>query len=1140
MSFICRLPSSDSAGSGGLGRRRGGGLCSVENGGVRPTKAFSPPSPPSSDGSKSSSPLLNGNATVISSPLPVTGAADNGAIISNGDSFFGKHDGFTLSPVKSKPSVVANGVTTSGHQVKSTVKNHKNAAYVPPQPVRKAPSAPSSSANKIVISSPSLKGSTNRAVLSSTTTSTTVPKSLPPPPPPSAPLLPPVAIVNPQRRPTNANSQPRPLSVPDHTSIMVDEKPTIVMASQTNVPNNSSNSKPSTVARLASFLSKKDKSGEASDDDHDSVKSHTLPRKAAKINRESLMQLEISAPMQLQATKLPENLVPVRPAPCPPPEPNLKPSQVKVTQVFNDKGRKEPGNNVSSSDEGGKAKVTFAPSVKLQDKSENNSELQRIGSVREQSVTMRPPIPKFGSMRAPRPKSLPPPRPSEPPPRPPLPKIPSRDSDEFYDDCVESLNASVDDVPSPNDSIYATIPDDTASVQLTEPFYANNAAIAQEKQPKKSVFSMLYAKAKKKKKEEVPEEPFYCNIGGSDSVEELDKSQASTNRKSPSRSSSTSPPDRASRESSEEGGLFSEIVSELGSRQPEFKIVLSKNKQKGKGEANVKDVKLKEKTEKISGKPGSNSASVTKNTDSATASKQLPKVDTSINPLPKSVSYPWKNEKANNESPLHNSLSSDCTADKTAKLHHSSKPRGVMSYLKRNLSDDKEKIKAQNSEVAIKDATPDIKCPITAVSNTTITTHISKDTSVPQLKGSTKTDERNTQNVLPASKSLESSLAAVRAASSQLHGGGGTSANNLQQLNSSRTTLPVYTNVPAPSHLKPKSEEPFQKLETPAFGHPSKAEDTNNKSSREQGSLLSKNIVNYNCSVSQDNNNATTRPQKESFSSHVNTVGSTTLSLAEPVSSSVKPISKGTSSKSSRPVFPPDKIVFPPDKSNLSSNKASKKDTTVTTTTGNSNLTRGSARSSGPRTKTLAGKSNKVTSPVPPSVHNNKNENKSLTTIKSGRVLSPSRPATSSSLASGKLSLTNSNSDTSDKSRSVTPQPAGKAGVKTAPARAKSPTSPTEQRKDSLAVRKQQSAGKGISGRRQSSGSSSSASKGNSTAYAGKSVGNSNVASLQQKFEKGTADNTGSKTTEAKNKVMNSARRTSADSSKPNVAPKPK
>ncbi|KAA0202337.1 hypothetical protein HAZT_HAZT000418 [Hyalella azteca] len=542
-----RLPTRDpeSGRRGGLGIPRG--ISSTSAGGISSSAT-------SSSESKSNSPLLNGSANITSPHIPVVGANGTSADVK----FFGKHQGFTISPIGADS--LSEETASRAHTTIVVPNGLSKTSVVPPQPVRQAPSTPA----KIVISNPSLQASTNRAV-QPVGQVPCLPKTLPPPPShPSSP--PPVAVVNPSRRTHSA--APRPLSVPDQNSVIISRPATAPSA-------NSSKSSSSTASKIASFLNKKDKSAEeTNEDDRDANRCSTLPRKASKINRESLMQLEISAPMQLQATKLPENLVPVRVAPEPP---------STVIDVTTKDGCKSP-------------KVTWAPSVNSSEKtSAHSSDIHRIGSMREPPVTLRPSIPKFGSMRTPRPKSLPPARPSDPPPRPPLPTIPSPGSEDVYDDCVESFNNTThitslgEGTTSPTESIYATIEEGTSPENVTsvesktvdsdppsepEPFYANSSAIipANDQPAKKSVFSFLYGKTKRKKKESV-EEPLYSNIG---SIDEVNTSKDASSP--PSRSSSLTPPDRASCGSSEDGGLLSEIVSELVTREPDFRNALVSRK----------------------------------------------------------------------------------------------------------------------------------------------------------------------------------------------------------------------------------------------------------------------------------------------------------------------------------------------------------------------------------------------------------------------------------------------------------------------------------------------------------------------------------------------------------------------------------
>lgn len=482
-------------------------------------------SPRSSDGSKSNSPLLNGRSNRGTKSEVTT-------------QLIGKYEGFTLSPIKERAKTETGSNISKNENSQNvfsnnlTAKSNLGTSKMKSNPLPSNVWPPNSGKTIVVdISQPSLQATTNPAVKGPA--SVHVPLRAAPLPPTS--------------KKAEESITYRPKSVPDASVLIHNEPPP---SSSASFELNRDQSKWST--KITSFLNKKEKNptgdtGSVTSDS--SQQDNTFPRKAFKINKEDLLNLEISHPMQLQATELPSNLVPVRSAPEPP----------KLTQVHSSEAH-----NVNQRKSSSALKVSWASDdIELQ----NTENFSRIGSVREPSVTSRPVIPKFGSMRVQRPKSLPPARPSQPPPRPPLPSIPGTpEAEYFYDDCITvefSSPASKDD----KESIYATIDEET-------PTGNPNPTASDGKKVRKNFFSMLYAKTKKKNNNETSNmEPMYCNID--ESANQYDQVPDSPDKYS------SVVTDGASCSSAEDGGLLSEIVNELASREPPQYVntLSSQNKQ---------------------------------------------------------------------------------------------------------------------------------------------------------------------------------------------------------------------------------------------------------------------------------------------------------------------------------------------------------------------------------------------------------------------------------------------------------------------------------------------------------------------------------------------------------------------------------
>ncbi|CAL4062248.1 unnamed protein product, partial [Meganyctiphanes norvegica] len=858
---------------------------------------------------------------------------------------------------------------------------------------------------KMSISGPCLQGSTNPAVAPVRSAPppppTAPPPNTAPPPPPTFPptIVHPTTVVPLRKAPTFPS---RPLSVPDASTLIAqanNQQPTDVRIKLEE-------DKPSTVSRIAYFLSKKDKLQQQSQAPQQTVievpeiketevgGSNTLPRKAAKIKRESLKQLEISSPMQLHATELPANLVPVRNAPDPPMPANLKPSEVKASQDDSSKPNKVswapsvPEDNINLQNEvRSNIRVTWTPAAK--DNSETDSaqsELIRIGSMRETPVTIRPVIPKFGSMRAPRPKSLPPCRPSDPPPRPPLPMIPGTpESEYYYDDClniVEGTAPIADEELSPTESIYATIDENPVkgSPSKQEVTYAPNDS--EEKKEKKSIFSFFNKPKKKKEKDKdqlenvVISEPIYTNLVESppEEVEHTYSNVESVHNNLKSRAPSLSPPDtssppsplirdRTSCGSSDDGGLLSEIVSELSTRDDNFVSTLAKKKKNSLVNDRVETVnEVSKEKSSINPEPVKALAKPSEKNESSAG-------------MTKSKSYPWrvkkdtpKTSKASGSlvtSPSgvdNTSVTSTFTLPTTSTATTSGPtPRGVFSYLGKS-----------------KPSTSSITHPTSTITTTTSATSAPitstvKPPNTSSLWGNSRGTTSNSgptafSKTLTSASSLEASLAAVRAAGAAA--GEAAAAANV----AGSTALTGST-----SSSKPTSQ-----------------------SSSNTGSTL-KNV-----------------PQTVGYKRPGTTATTTTMTTTSvtTTTSSNKPITSAATSKS-RPNFPPDKILFPPDKMLNSSSSTISKDSEIGTH-------KTSSKEAPGKTSNITSSSDKPKSKGP----------SPASSVTSTSGFKPSKLSTSRGTTPARNTPATSSGRGSDKSRSTTPQ-SSKDGKKT-------PTTPTE------------------------------------------------------------------------------------------------
>ena len=1043
-------------------------------------------SPPSSHGSKSNSPLLNGHIS--------------NSVVNSDDHFFGKHNGFTLSPIKEKKPLPENGAPPalipipptkspeeSTDKVSSPSSVEKKSIVISNntpdpgwniKPVNNLPSnvwppnsQSPSAGSKVIISGPSLQASTNPAVAPSAPPFRTIKDESPPPPYSS--VVPPVAIVNPTRRAPSA----RPLSVPDASALVEHApEPPVQSVNESNSKQDPS-TKPSAVSRIASFLSKKEKNEAESNQ----VQSHTLPRKAAKINRESLLQLEISAPMQLHATELPNNLLPVRPAPDVPMPNNILPSQVKASQKDDNTKSKvswaqsvADNTNSTSKDNKNKDKIiNVLPSVDNQNKNNPiiNNDLQRIGSVRESSVTVRPNIPKFGSMRAPRPKSLPPTRPSQPPPRPPLPMIPGTpESENIYE--TSAVHSDEEDRPnSPQESIYATI-DEKSPEQEKSPPISQSSPPASQKKDKKSMFSFLYSKPKRKKLEEEKEfkEPLYCNIDPSgeplmspdDDVisEHIYSTPATSPIASPTRSSTSSPArqDRNSCGSSEDGGLLSEIVSELANREPEIVNSLG-NKNKTKKSSSIE-------APKVSNEGNSTPKSFT-----------VPTIcDSNKTNLSKSPTYPWRSNKTeditNSDKIKSNTSLKSNISSKNPSVSQSNKinePRGVFSYLK------KAPTKSESANVNGKSNVSS-----STVKNISDLSKDKADSSTTSLKSpviSTPVLDNLSHPTTNVPSNLAASLAAVRAA-----GAAAGEAAAAATLAKNKTELDL--------DLESKKNDVINK------GNPTRKSDEFTTPSDTNKPIASSSILSP-ISKPTDISAIKTKP--------TNTLSSiskpSTITKMSNSSNEKKP---DVTIKPKKIVFPPDKIVFPPDKQPVSHEKTGAPNTVQKKSLNQQGPLRSISKI--PSNNSIKDKQS-VTSPtdkIKPKQTNLNARPSTGSAGKSGKALSrATTPIRSSSAGSGEFEKKKIASQTSidkdegkleNKKNSVN----NISDDKTKP---KIPDKSKEAVKK--AVNKPQS---NINVRKPLSSSSSRATSSNSIRSGTNASGISHVAALQKKFENETAE----------------------------------
>jgi len=444
---------------------------------------------PKPDGSNGLSPTIN----------PSSSVSTDGSTVSLQNSFFGQFKGFSITPLpsnNSSPSKLPSTPSRSQPAPSSLTTSIPPAQVISP----KSSSDPAQTDN--IASSTGLTNTTvSSAISSANITAASIAPALPPANQPSAtarpfissPILdattctakelisstPSVPSRPAPEVPTNnvekfgyspltgsSNKPTRPLSSPN--SFVVGAFPSQPLEDKKAKENGSSYP---TLTRLASFMIRQNSGGvsrsksqnQGSGQPNEKTKgkdkcktmaggSNSLPRthhhgvKANKlqIDREALRNLQISNPILQQDIDIPQNVVPVRSAPSPPPPSDSSKQVVMRAQSLRDKGP-----------------VTQRPSIPT------------FGSMRQPAGTKRPTSIPAGA----RPTSPPPPRPPPPPTKPGelatgiigLPGYQNpptvSPTDYCYDDCFNILSdgnaplANIDEESSPNsgDNIYAVI-----------------------------------------------------------------------------------------------------------------------------------------------------------------------------------------------------------------------------------------------------------------------------------------------------------------------------------------------------------------------------------------------------------------------------------------------------------------------------------------------------------------------------------------------------------------------------------------------------------------------------------------------------------------------------------------------------------
>ena len=447
-------------------------------------------------------PKPDGNSDLNPTFNPSSSVSTDGSTTSLHNNFFGQFKGFSITPLPSNNSSPSKfpSLPSRSQPVPGSVTNSIPSVHV------KSPKSSNNLAwiNNTVGSTELSSTTVSSAISSANTTATSIAPALPPANVPSATARP--FISNPVLDATTCTAKELISSIQSVPSRPAPDIPTNSVKAAGSTAFSGSSSKPTrplsspnslaigafpsqpledkktkdsgssypTLTRLASFMMRQNSGGVArsqsqnrgSAQSNEKIKgkdknkimangTNSLPRthhhgvKANKlqIDKEALRNLQISNPIPQQDIDIPQSVVPVRPAPCPPsPPPSIDSSKQVVmrAQSLRDKGP-----------------LTQRPSIPT------------FGSMRQPSGTKRPTSIPAGA----RPTSPPPPRPPPPPSKseelatgiiglPGYQNPPTVNPVEYsYDDCLNLLSdasaplANIDEESSPNsgDNIYAVI-----------------------------------------------------------------------------------------------------------------------------------------------------------------------------------------------------------------------------------------------------------------------------------------------------------------------------------------------------------------------------------------------------------------------------------------------------------------------------------------------------------------------------------------------------------------------------------------------------------------------------------------------------------------------------------------------------------